>query len=270
MRDEADHSVVEAIVGLAHARLLELLTFVAAFVAYWAVLALANPASPLESLASAAINSATLVCMGVAARSILRRYVFGRSPVFQTLAHILLALLFTLFWYWLLMVALGLARGRSPTDFDVRDFFPGPAVAWQLLQGLACYGLFAALSYAQWAAPSRAKADGAQVRSRFFIKLGEEIRPVDASQIIAIVGAGDYSEVATSSGKHLVKMTLSEFEAALDPEKFLRVHRSRIVNADQIVRAEPAGGGRLLVQMEDGDCVTTSRAGAKLLRDRVI
>jgi DNA-binding LytR/AlgR family response regulator len=48
------------------------------------------------------------------------------------------------------------------------------------------------------------------------------------------------------------------------------VHRSRIVNVERIERAEPAGGGRLLLHMEGGETIVASRAGSRLLRDRVI
>jgi DNA-binding LytR/AlgR family response regulator len=106
--------------------------------------------------------------------------------------------------------------------------------------------------------------------SRYFIRDGEDIRPIDISQIVSITGADDYAEVATLSGRHLVRMTLNQFEKTLEGGIFIRIHRSRIVNVDPIVRAEPAGGGRMLLHMEDGEIVQASRTGTKLLRDRVI
>jgi two-component system LytT family response regulator len=65
-----------------------------------------------------------------------------------------------------------------------------------------------------------------------------------------------------------VRMTLSEFEQSLDPGRFIRVHRSRIVNFERIARAEPAGGGRLLLHMDDGEAIAASRAGSRILRER--
>ena len=65
-------------------------------------------------------------------------------------------------------------------------------------------------------------------------------------------------------------VTLAEFAKSLDPAKYVRVHRSWIVNTDRIARAEPAGGGRLLLHMETGQTISTSREGAKLLRNRVL
>jgi len=65
-------------------------------------------------------------------------------------------------------------------------------------------------------------------------------------------------------------MTLAEFEATLDARRFVRVHRSRIVNLDIVERAEPAGAGRLLLHLQTGESVSTSRTGARLLKSRVI
>ena len=106
--------------------------------------------------------------------------------------------------------------------------------------------------------------------SRYFVKIGEELRPLDIDTVVSINGADDYAEVRTVSGKHLVRVTLAEFAKSLDPSKYVRVHRSWIVNTHRVARAEPAGGGRLVLHMETGQTISTSREGAKLLRNRVL
>jgi DNA-binding LytR/AlgR family response regulator len=106
--------------------------------------------------------------------------------------------------------------------------------------------------------------------SRYFVRIGEELRPLDVDTVVSIGGADDYADVRTLGGKHLVRVTLAEFANSLDPAKYVRVHRSWIVNTHRIARAEPAGGGRLLLHMETGQTISTSRDGAKLLRNRVL
>jgi DNA-binding LytR/AlgR family response regulator len=124
--------------------------------------------------------------------------------------------------------------------------------------------------------PPRALADteaetGADAGiSRYFVKIGEELRPLDIDTVVSINGADDYAEVRTVSGKHLVRVTLADFAKSLDPSKYVRVHRSWIVNTHRVARAEPAGGGRLILHMETGQTISTSRDGAKLLRNRVL
>lgn len=106
--------------------------------------------------------------------------------------------------------------------------------------------------------------------SRYFVRIGEELRPLDVDMVVSINGADDYAEVSTTTGKHLVRMTLASFAKSLDPAKYIRVHRSWIVNTHRVTRAEPAGGGRLLLHMETGQVISTSRDGAKLFRNRVL
>lgn len=106
--------------------------------------------------------------------------------------------------------------------------------------------------------------------SRYFVRIGDELRPLDIGSVVCIGGAGDYAEVTTLTGKHLVRVTLAEFAGSLDPAKYVRVHRSWIVNTDRIARLESAGGGRLLLHLETGQTISTSREGASLLRSRVL
>jgi hypothetical protein len=233
---------------------------------------------PLDAAASSLVNLVPLAIVAAAARVIVGRYLVDAAPARRLGGHLLLAPAFALLQYWLLMVLIGVRIGSSFTEFAVKAFFPGPAVAWQLLQGLTLYALVAALTTlrSRRELPSFVMAphSPAEVKepelTRYFIRRGEDIWPVDISKIVSIAGADDYAEVATIEGRHLVRTTLAEFEASLDPARFLRIHRSSIVNLERIARAEPAGGGRMLLHMENGEMIQASRAGSKLLRDRVI
>lgn len=248
------------------------------FVAYTVVLLVARGGGFLEAVAGGVANTIPTVLLGLAARSLIIRHVAGRSPVQTAFGHVVVGLLFVVMTYWSLLVLLGLINGVSATEFDVRPF-DQRAMAWQSLQNVTIYGLIAALTNLEMrpagnAAEERQVAKAADPGtgdlSRYFIRSGEDIRPIDVAGIVSIAGADDYAEVRTVNGRHLARMTLAEFEAALDPDRFTRVHRSRIVNLDRIVRAEPAGNGRLLLHMEDGDLIQTSRAGSKRVRDRVL
>lgn len=251
-----------------------------AFLAYLLVFQMTSGGSPLDNAVSALTSLVPLVALGSVARAFVMGLLIGRSPIAQLAAHIPLALLFSMIWYWSVIVLIGLSSGQSPLRFNVEPFFPTPAIAWQLLQGISFYSLIAATAYrrAKPAMPSfivtepvaQAAEGSTPALSRYFIRQGEDIHPVDISQIVTITGADDYAEVVTRNGRHLVRMTLSEFEAVLQEGKFIRVHRSRIVNIDRIERAEPAGGGRMLLHMDNGEVIQASRTGSKLLRDRVL
>lgn len=83
-------------------------------------------------------------------------------------------------------------------------------------------------------------------------------------------GAQDYAEVTLADGSsRLVRLSLAELEAKLPHDMFIRVHRSTIINLAYLVRAEPAGSGRMILHLPGGP-VDASRSGAQLLRQRVL
>jgi DNA-binding LytR/AlgR family response regulator len=288
-------------------RTFDVLAIVGVFVAYTVTIRLAMGLDLAGCLLGGAANTIPVVIFGVAVRRIVAQRLVGRPAGTQLVAHLLLCAAFTALSYLLLIVLLGLFSGAGPDGFVVRPFSLSGA-AWQSLENVTTYALIAAVSYLQ--VPDRAQAalrreptgDSAAIAvaalpasaaeeglaavpgapaaepearaegslSRYFVRIGDELRPLDMDTVVSIGGADDYAEVRTQSGKHLVRVTLAEFAKSLDPAKYVRVHRSWIVNTHRIARAEPAGGGRLLLHMENGQAISTSRDGAKLLRNRVI
>lgn len=62
------------------------------------------------------------------------------------------------------------------------------------------------------------------------IKEGTEIKMVDVKDIVYVQGLKDYSVIYTHSGKHIVLGTLKNYEVKLPPDRFIRVHKSFVVN----------------------------------------
>lgn len=245
------------------------------FAAYALALSIGHGSSLAGALPGSAANTLPAVLFGIIAYEIIRRWLLEQRRGIQIAGHLLLCAAYALFSYWLLIVLLGAVSGVSVIQFNVEPF-PVRASVWQLLENATIYGIIAALAYRRTGHPEvrLVLADGEEEArtglTRYFIRSGDEIQPIDVHSIVSITGADDYAEVATLEGKHLVRMTLAEFEKCLDPARFIRVHRSRIVNVERILRAEPAGGGRLLLHMHDGEMIPASRAGSRLLRDRVL
>ena len=288
-------------------RTFDVLAIVGVFAAYTATIRLAMGLDLAGCLLGGAANTIPVVIFGVAVRRIVARRLVGRAAEIQLAAHLVLCAAFTALSYLLLIVLLGLFNGMGPNGFVVRPFSLSGA-AWQSLENVTTYALIAAVSYLQatdrpqaasrrepagedaatavalptpataddkWTASPDVLAPEPEVRadgglSRYFVRIGDELRPLDIDTVVSIGGADDYAEVWTLGGRHLVRVTLAEFAKSLDPAKYVRAHRSWIVNTHRIARAEPAGGGRLLLHMETGQVISTSRDGARRLRDRVI
>jgi two-component system, LytTR family, response regulator len=248
------------------------------FTAYTLTVYVANDVAIGTALAVAAANTLPVILLGAPVFILARDGLAGQGLQRSVVAHLVLCAAFSLLGYWLLVVMLGLAHGASPTEFWVRPF-TSRNMAWQLLENATIYAVIVALAALQGrprpvtlilGKGSAGDDPKARASRRYFIRRGDQIHAIDVSSIVSISGADDYSEIATAEGKHLVRMTLSEFERSLNPTTFIRVHRSRIVNVECIARAEPAGGGRLLLHMADGEMISASRAGSRMFKDRAI
>jgi len=102
--------------------------------------------------------------------------------------------------------------------------------------------------------------------SRLFVRERGRIIPVAVDQIIRIEADGDYSMVFTGHRKHLVHVTMNELERRLDPGRFLRIHRSHLVNLDFVEAMIPSEGSRLRVDLEGGSSVMASRRRSREIR----
>jgi len=102
--------------------------------------------------------------------------------------------------------------------------------------------------------------------TRLLVRRGAEIAPLLVCDIQRLEAADDYVAVIAGGRRHLVYLTLVELQKRLDPDRFLRVHRSHVVNLDHVQRIVPCGDGRLQVEMRDGALIVASRAGSRALR----
>jgi two-component system LytT family response regulator len=101
--------------------------------------------------------------------------------------------------------------------------------------------------------------------TRLLLRDGSRTRFVKTSEIDWIGAEGNYVSVHVGKTTHLVRTSLGELEATLDPDRFARVHRSTIVNLDRIDRLSPSHAGAYTVLLIDGTELSLSRG----YRDRL-
>ena len=109
------------------------------------------------------------------------------------------------------------------------------------------------------------KSDERTPLTRIFVREGDLMIPVAVRDIIRLEACDDYTAIYLAAAKHLVHVSLTEFTARLDPEHFLRVHRSHTVNLDHVRSAEEFDR-RLVLYLSDGSEVTASRSGSQEFR----
>jgi two-component system LytT family response regulator len=97
------------------------------------------------------------------------------------------------------------------------------------------------------------------------VRTGSRIQVVLAEDVEWIGAAGDYSELHAGGRAHLLRETMSSLEQRLDPSKFLRIHRSRIVRAASIVELRSIENREFTVRLSDGSEHRSSRTYADRL-----
>ena len=102
---------------------------------------------------------------------------------------------------------------------------------------------------------------------RFVIKTGGRVTFVDADAIDWVEAAGDYVRLHTSEKVHLLRETMSGMEERLDPDRFLRIHRSTIVNTERLKELRPYGNSEYIVVLDDGTELKLSRTYRDALDD---
>ncbi len=101
---------------------------------------------------------------------------------------------------------------------------------------------------------------------RFAVRTGSTLYFVRVDDIDWIDAAANYVQLHVAGKLHLVRETLKSLEAQLNPDVFVRVHRSVIINIDRVASIEPYAHGEYIIRMNDGARLTTSRSYSDRLR----
>jgi two-component system LytT family response regulator len=110
---------------------------------------------------------------------------------------------------------------------------------------------------------------GKKYVNRIPVRSRERLIFVNAGEIDSIEGAGNYVRLHAGAASHLVRDRLSSIEAKLDPDVFVRVHRSTIVNVTRIREMHPLFNGDQLLVLTSGRRVTVSRTFRARLLERL-
>lgn len=94
---------------------------------------------------------------------------------------------------------------------------------------------------------------------RLAVKEGGKIVFLRTAEIDWIGAEGNYARLHVGKRTHLMRETMTSLEGKLDPARFLRIHRSTIVNLDAISELEPLFQGDYVVILRDGSRLTSSR-----------
>jgi two-component system, LytTR family, response regulator len=105
-----------------------------------------------------------------------------------------------------------------------------------------------------------------QFLERIVVRDGTRVTLIPVGKLDYAEAQDDYVALASEGKKHLKQQTIASLEACLDPQRFVRVHRSYVVNFERVARIEPYGKDSRLAILGDGTRLPVSRAGYARLK----
>lgn len=115
------------------------------------------------------------------------------------------------------------------------------------------------------------EASSSRWTEEFWVPYRSEMIRIGAAEIDRIDAERDYMRLSVGGRSYLIHQTISELERRLDPECFIRLHRSTIVRRDRIVKLRHDGLGAWYAELSDGESVRIGRtyqAAAKAILAR--
>jgi len=109
-------------------------------------------------------------------------------------------------------------------------------------------------------------AESPAQQQRVVVKTAGKIKIIPIEDIHYLEAADDYVKIHTHNGAFLKNRTMGYFEKVLDPSRFVRTHRSYIINIQQVTRIDPYEKDSHLCVLSSGAQVPVSKAGYVKLR----
>ena len=106
-----------------------------------------------------------------------------------------------------------------------------------------------------------------QFLERLIVKDGAHVHVIPVDRVDRIEAQDDYVAIHTGGETFLKAQTLAEVGAGLDPARFVRVHRSHVLNVERLARLEVYAKDSRVAILADGKTLPVSRAGYARLRE---
>jgi two-component system, LytTR family, response regulator len=104
---------------------------------------------------------------------------------------------------------------------------------------------------------------------RLLIRENGKVIFLKHSEIRWVEALGDYMKIHAAGESHLLRITMREMEDVLDADRFSRIHRSRLVNIEEVKELRPASNGESIVVLKSGERLIGSRGLLRSLEKRL-
>lgn len=111
---------------------------------------------------------------------------------------------------------------------------------------------------------------GQDYDTHVFVQKSEKLINLPVEDIVFLEASGDYTVLNTKADQYLSSSGIGKLEEKLNPEMFIRIHRSTIINLNYLKEIEKHFNGGMIVKMQNGKSFPVSRTYAKLIRKKVV
>jgi two-component system LytT family response regulator len=111
-------------------------------------------------------------------------------------------------------------------------------------------------------------ATGSTFSERLLVRASGRIHFVRTTELDWCEAAGNYVRLHVGGQSHLLRETMTTLEAALNPQQFVRIHRSTIVNVERIQELQSTANGECTVFLQSGARLTMSRGYREAFQER--
>lgn len=217
-----------------------------------------HPSEPFFWEGSSAV---ILVLLAPLVGMAVRRWPLEGAGIWTSLAvHIALTVPFALAHIaglWLVRQGVYAVLGG---DYDFFGSGFGLTLLYEWRKDVITYAIFLSVfTAAAWLERRRASADKTLPPERIEVREGGRTLFLAPGDILFLEAAGNYVELHTPTGKHLIRDTLAAWEQKLGGLGFVRIHRSRLVNKAHVAALEATRSGDFEVTLSGGRKVTGSR-----------
>lgn len=201
----------------------------------------------------------SLAAMAPAVGWAMRRWPFTRETIATAaLIHFGLTIPFALIHIMIIFVTREAAYWAVGARYGFFDDGVAITMLYEWRKDVLVYAAFAA-TYAVFQRRFDQRTAAESADTRIEIRDGGSAVFLAPTDILFVEAAGNYIEFHTAPRTHLVRGTLSAWEARLTARGFIRVHRSRLVNRAKITALKPTPAGDIEITLGEGRTVLGSR-----------
>jgi two-component system LytT family response regulator len=103
-----------------------------------------------------------------------------------------------------------------------------------------------------------------------FVQKSDKYFRISAADVLYLEASGDYTIISAGQEQYVSSNGISKLEEKLDPQLFIRIHRSTIINQNHLKEIEKHFNGGLIVKMDNGKSFPVSRSYVKKIREKIL